>query len=453
MLKAQLSGLLWFLITDLTEAQIERLKRSYTYINPKDPDNTFSTYVELKDKFGIPYGDKDKIELILGKDIEIQDNRITPNFKKKKTSKLQLRDYQQKVMTELDSFFDSDGTAFNLSGEPGSGKSFMLANILAELNTKTLIIAHLSSLTKQLAKEIEDVLGYKPTILSKDTTKLGDINIATSQLISKNPDLWYLIKKGIGCIVVDEAESLASLSTLRIIQRAHAKYHIFISATFSRSSDNRTGALYDFTGESVFTLVNSKLLKPQVIAVNCEEVFQAPINTNLFNIARGKFYKRETISEKVLKIVQASLKKNRQVLIACDIKDFQDSLKIRLASLGIQAECINSSTKESRRTEAMNEFNEGKLQVLIGFGTLNAGLSIPKISTIIRVATPNSREKLEQLIGRARRDFDGKDGAFIIDLMFKGFNNDVRLALYKNKRRTDGWKLSHTTWDEFSKRL
>lgn len=449
MIKAQQTGLVWFLKSDLTDTQVERLKTLHTYVNPKDQDNVFSTFIELKDKIGVPYGDLSKVHLTVGS-ADITDKRIQPKFKTKKKSKLQLRDYQETVMEEIKTFINGGGTAFNLSGEPGSGKSFLLSNLLAELGTKTLIIAHLSQLTRQLAKEIEEVLGHKPVILDKDTKELGDINIATSQLISKNPDLWYLIKKGIGCIVIDEAETLASLSTLRIVQRAHAKYHIFISATFTRSVDHRTEALIDFAGNNVFTLKNPALLKPQVIAVHCPEVFSAPMNQNLYNIARGRFYKRETISDKVIKITQASLKKNRQVLIACDIVEMQDSLKAKLEALGIQAECINSSTKVQRRTDAMNEFNEGKLQVLIGFGTLNAGLSIPKISTIIRVATPNSREKLEQLIGRARRDFDGKDGAFVIDLMFQGFNNESRLALYKKKRRTDDWKLSQCTWDDFS---
>lgn len=334
-----------------------------------------------------------------------------------------------------------------------SGKSFLLSNLLVELNTKTLIIAHLSQLTKQLAKEIEEVLGVKPTILDKDTKQLGDINIATSQLISKNPDLWYLIKNGIGCIVIDEAETLASLSTLRIVQRAHAKYHIFISATFSRSVDQRTEALTDFSGDNVFTLKNPALLKPQVIAVQCAETFTPPMDTKLYNLARGRFYRRDSISDKVIKIVQASLRKNRQVLIACDIVELQNKLKDLLTNLGIPSECINSSTKSARRDEAQIEFDNEKLKVLIGFGTLNAGLSIPRISTIIRVATPSSKEKLEQLIGRARRDYEGKDGAFVIDLLFNGFGNDSRLALYKRKRRTDGWKLNQVTWEEFEKRL
>lgn len=118
MLNGQQTGLLWFLREDLTPEQIERLKVSYTYVNPKDDTNTFSTFIELKDKFGIPYGDKNKVELLLGSEINITDKRICPKFKTKKKSKLKLRDYQETVMCEIEEFINEGGTSFNLSGEP-----------------------------------------------------------------------------------------------------------------------------------------------------------------------------------------------------------------------------------------------------------------------------------------------------------------------------------------------
>lgn len=329
----------------------------------------------------------------------------------------------------------------------------MLANIIAKLNTKVLIIAHLSVLIQQLSDELEEVLGEKPVVLNAKNKVLGDINIATSQFISQNPDVWYQIKNDIGLLVVDEAESLASKTTMRIFQRAYAKYHIFISATFSRSTDNRTGALIDFAGTKQIALINPKLLKPQVICVYCPEVFSAPINKSMYQKAKAKFFTRETLDTKIIEIVEASLKRGRQVLIACDVIPMQERLAEKLNNLGIPSDTFNGSTKAKDRTRILEEYNTGTIKVLLGLQVLNAGLSVPKISTIIRVSTPSSSEKLEQLIGRARRDYEGKDGCFIIDLFMKGFGNTSRMSLYKKKQRQEGWKLAQTTWEDFQKRL
>lgn len=445
------TGLLWILKSDITQRQLETLRLIYKYPHPKDDTVIFETFIELPDRIGIPAGNLEKVERTLG-EINIIDKRIAPKFSKKKKSKLKLREYQVVAHKEILDFFKSNGTCFNLGGEPGSGKSFMLANVIADLGVKTLIIAHLSSLTEQLADEIEAVLGERPVVLDAKNRELGDINIATSQFISQNPDIWYKIKNGIGLLVVDEAESLASLTTMRIFQRAHAKYHIFISATFTRSVDKRTEALVDFAGDKSVVLKNDKLIKPQVIWVDMPEVFYAPMSKFQYAKSKGNFFLSPSIDEKVIKVIKSSLKKGRQVLVAVDVVEMQERIRDKLEVLGIKAECFNRKLSKDRRKEVLEAYDRGTIQVLLGFQVLNAGLSIPKISTIIRVSTPSSREKLDQLIGRGRRDYEGKDGCFVIDFAFKGFNISARMSFYKTQRRRENWKLMRISWEEFERK-
>ena len=333
---------------------------------------------------------------------------------------------------------------------PGAGKSFMLANLLAELNTKVLIIANQRMLINQLSKEIEDVLGEKPNVLNSKNTKLGDINVATSQFIAQNADVWYDIKEHIGMIVLDEAEALASPTVMKIFQRAPAKYRILISATFTRSMDNRTGALTDFAGHKQVILENKNLLIPTVITVKCPEVFKIPA----YNYVKHKieFFKKESITDKVIKITKYSVDKNRQVLIACDIVSKQNELCEKLNEIGIPAACLNGTTKDKERLQILEDYDNGTLKVILGLGVLNAGLSLPKISTIIRLSTPSSEEKLEQLIGRGRRSFEGKEGCFVIDLIFTGFNVKKRIQFYALKERKEKWKVFNVEWSTFQEK-
>lgn len=325
----------------------------------------------------------------------------------------------------------------------------MLSNLLAKLNTKVLIIANQKMLINQLSAEIEAVLGEKPTVLSAKNTTLGDINVATSQFISQNADVWYDIKKHIGLLVLDEAESLASPTVMRIFQRAPAKYRILISATFTRSVDHRTGALIDFTGHKRVVLHNNALLKPTIINVLCPEVFYPPLDQKRYARAKGNFFENTSITQKVLQITQYSLQRNRQVLIACDLVSKQEEIRKELLIIGITAECLNGKTKDSERKRILEEYDKGTIKVLLGLGVLNAGLSLPKITTIIRLSTPSSEEKLEQLIGRGRRSFDGKEGCFVIDLWFKGFKNNKRMQMYMLKERVEAWKVHTVTWEAF----
>ncbi len=439
MLKIIQTGLLWITLKDLTEGTIENIKNIYSYPHPYEEGVIFETYMLLKDRIGIPFGNLPKANSFLH-GFTIEDRRIAPPLDKPFTFNLKLREYQEVTQKNILQYLEAGGTAFNLSGKPGSGKSVMLASLIAKLNVKTLIIAHMSMLTTQLAQEFSDNTNADVQVLSASSKELKDVNIATSQFISKNPTIWKQIKENIGCIVVDEAESLASLTTLRIFQRAHARYHFALSATFTRSVDHRTNALQDIIGNKVFTLENKHLLVPKVTMVKCPEVYPPFINKMLSVRQKQAFYRKESIMTMVMKLVAQELFKGRQILVACDIQAFQNALSLNVEGVGVLA----SGVSKKRRAQILKDFHDGELKVLCAGMVVNAGLSIPKITTIIRVSFPSSPEKNVQLIGRALRDFDGKQGAFIYDLVFKGKNPSKRLAAYK----ANGYQIDIKTIEE-----
>ena len=444
-----LTGLLWVSLKDIGNSTIDNLKRAYNYQNPHEPSKSFSTYIELKDRIGIPFGNQIKAHQFINKD-SIKDQRVSPKADKPIVfTGPPLRDYQETASTETMQYIKEGGSTWNLAGKPGSGKTFMLAHLLSTMQVKTLVIAHLSMLTDQIFNELNDNLDADIRTLSATQLELGDINIATSQFISKRPELWKKIKHNIGFIVVDESESAASDTTLKILQRAHAKYRMFISATFTRSVDGRTEALIDLAGHKSIVLERKDLLEPTIIGVECPEYFRAPQHKHLFKRAQVDFYKNHlSIDDKVSLITIASLKKNRQVLIVTDLIDLQERYKSILEANGITVGILNGATKVKDRRQILEDYDKEDIKVLIGAAVLNAGLSIPKISVIIRVSFANSKEKLTQLIGRSLRDYEGKEGAWFIDLQFTQ-------GVYKREQlyRAANFKYFKTTWNKFKESL
>jgi len=440
---AVLTGLAWFMKADFTEVQLQILRAKYSYEHPHE-GSVFTTYVELDDRIGVPQGDKNKLELLIPW-AEYEDKRITPLVDKPiNLIGLALRPYQDDAMKEVLRFFHNGGTTFNLAGKAGSGKSVLIAGILAELGVKTLIIAHLSMLTEQLAKEIGTFTDADVSILNAKNTELQDVNIATSQFISKRPELWKDIKHTIGCIIVDESETSASLTTLRILQRAHARYRIFVSATFSRSTDNRTEALIDVAGKKIITLERPDLIVPNIMMVKCDERYPTFIHKNRFVKDKHRFFRQASILEKVLFLAEKSLAKGRYIFIATDIIEMQELIHQKLG-----AGVLNGSTKKKDRDRILEEFNSGKLKSIVGAAVLTAGVSIPRVSTIIRVSFPGSPEKNVQLVGRSLRDFEGKEGAWIFDMVFGGQDPSKRIKAYKE----NGYKVTRHTWDVLKDKL
>lgn len=441
-MKGVFTGLLWVALKDLTESVALSLRSRYSYQHPYEESQDFETFVQTKDRLGLPFGDTKKLLSVL--DVKpIDDRRVATSFGyPAELTKLSLRDYQKDTMKDILHFLDKGGTSFNLAGKPSSGKSVLLSALLVELKVKTLVIAHMSMLITQLYKELTENTSMNVKILDGSNTELGDVNIATSQFISKRPELWYEIKHNIGCLVLDEAESLASKTTLRIFQRSHAKYKIAISATFSRSTDNRTDALTDIVGHERFVLANPDILVPTIRMIKCNEVY--PPFTSTFMAAKQKsaFFRKESIFEKVIAFADFELSKGHQILIACDIQDLQNRIAEHYEGItGI----LNSNTKKKERAIILDDYDKGKLKVLAAGMVVNAGLSIPKITAIIRVSFPSSPEKSVQLVGRALRYFEGKDTPVVYDLVFQGKNPNKRMQAYKK----NGYQIVTNSWESF----
>lgn len=448
------TGLLWFMLEDLSTDVVGDVIQEYTYVHPYEPDVRHETYILLKDRIGLPYGDMEKVKRVIGRPFTILDRRVSPSIDIQLHG-LTLRDYQETAMQEIDSLLDKGCTSFNLSGAPGSGKSVVSSAIVSKLGVRTLYIGHMSMLVKQLFDEVSSVCDANCVLLDAKTKELGDINFATSQFISLNPDLWYKIKHDIGLLIVDEAESLGATSTMRILQRAHAKYRMAITATFTRSMDRRTEALHDLIGHDKVVLDNPSLIKPSIFVVRNAETFSAPVNKNLYKKSVHRFLKQSSIQEKVKLLVMTSLTKGRQVFIAIDVQDTQRELAEMLNAEGVTTGILNATTPKKERTDILKKFNNQEVEVLLGFGVLNAGLSIPRISVIIRLSTPSSIEKHEQLIGRGRRDFPGKEGIWVFDMFFNGMHyaNEKRYNFYRNKRFNEGWTVSDLSWNNMELKL
>ena len=442
MLKGVQTGLLWISLEDISQELLQKLQLAYTYEHPFEQSKSFETYVIHSGKIGLPYGNTDKLKQLLPPR-HITHRTIAPTVTTPFEFKWELRDYQQDTHNQIIDYLSRGGTEFNLSGSCGSGKSVYLAALLAHLGVKTLVLAHMSMLTAQLHKEISESTTADVRLLSAKSRELGDVNIATSQFISQNPDIWYEIKHNIGCIVIDEAETLASKTTLRIVQRAHARYHIYISATFSRETDNRTDALTDFAGKARFVLDNSKVNIPvTVVMTKCSEMFPRFISKNTYVKAKQKFFKESSILDKIKTLSELSLAKGRQVLVAADIIELQNSVAEALQVHGVGI--LNSKTSKKSRIQILGDYDKGTIRVLIAAAVVNAGLSIPKISTIVRVSFPNSETKSVQLVGRAQRPLEGKVRAFVFDLVFRGQNPTKRVKAYKD----NGFNVRVTNYEE-----
>ena len=377
-----------------------------------------------KDVLSIPRGRMDLVPA----DYEIVDKRIT-SCVPFPLPRHPLREGQQKVFDEVES------DCF-INALVGWGKTFTALHIARKLEQKTLVITHTTMLRDQWVKEVQELFGITPGIISAGVFDIEDVPIVIGnvQTVTKHS---LAIAKEFGCIIMDEAHHSPATTFTEIIDASHAKYRIALSGTMVRK-DGKHILFKDYFGPVIFKPPQSHTLNPVVKLVKTGlqltpgEVWAKKINNLLYD---------PDYQEYVATIAATQISKGHSVLVIADRVEFLENVK---KWLGEACVLVTGQTGFDERQQITEQINSGEKTCIAGSRQIfSEGISVNRLSCVI-LATPISNEALlEQIVGRIMRDFPGKPQPVVIDLQFSGHadrkQNNLRLSVYLKK----GWQTSY----------
>jgi superfamily II DNA or RNA helicase len=127
-------------------------------------------------------------------------------------------------------------------------------------------------------------------------------------------------------------------------------------------------------------------------------------------------YERNTIIYSAL-IEMSEIKKS--ILYFAASVNNANLMSALLREKGIISAVISSNTSSGARQSYIDQFKEGKIQVLSNYGVLSTGFDAPKIDGIIIGRPTESPNLYEQMIGRGLRgpEFGGTKECLIMDLI------------------------------------
>lgn len=222
-------------------------------LNQKQKRDVFSTLsIFYKPQFGIPIKTKvyklDISTILLPRRLceyiqhDIFNNCETfEDVKIMKNAKVQLRDNDQQIISDLIyNKLTTDGTMV-LNLRAGAGKTFIAADVITRLQSKTLFIVPKQALAVQAKKDLSVLSDYK--VVQYDTkwatkNKLDDVDIAIVVINTalKQDESFF---SQFGFVVFDEVHEYVSQSRREIFWKTRNKYILGMSAT----TDHRTDGL------------------------------------------------------------------------------------------------------------------------------------------------------------------------------------------------------------------
>ncbi len=372
--------------------------------------------ISLYDNGTFPTGLLPRVVSILnemGHEVKQNDKRVRPKLGQIKLltneSLPALRYYQKTAARKL----QEEGRGIVVM-PTGTGKTVTIARMIWDLSVpKTLIVTPSKRITAMMIKTMTKYFGKGK--VAKLTTKSGKldkpINIVNIQaLVKLDPNLFA----DLDAVFIDEFHHSAA-ETYREVNLNHLKrcyYRIGMTATNFRND----GA--DIALESVLSYVLYEYTIEQ--AIKDKNIHQPEFDIVQFEHGREydnwqECYKEGVVQNEDRNQMIAEIAehyKGRHILILVKEKEHGEALKALIPG----SEFIHGEETDTIQDRMMDNFQAGKLKVLIGTSVIGEGVDLPIADTLIMAGGGKARSSVMQNIGRILRLCPGKNDAILIDI-------------------------------------
>ena len=300
----------------------------------------------------------------------------------------------------------------------------MLQKINANLNfnnrvLRGLVIVPTRELVEQVSKAYADYGKYLKvkhtkimggTSRSKQSEVLAggiDIIVATpGRLLDLERELMVDLSS-VNFIVLDEADTMLEMGFIEEIE-----------TIFSKCSPYRQIIMCSATiSQNIRKLAKEFLRDPVTVQVHDRRDTVSLIKHRAFKIDVKK--KKDLIT----RLVQDS--KHEQILLFVNKKDAADAAIEHFKEHKVKAAAIHGSIEYKDRVQAIKDFRNKKIKVLIATDIAARGLDIEKLPLVINYSLPESTDDFTHRVGRTGRA--GNNGEVITILTVEDYNKFTKI--------------------------
>jgi len=326
---------------------------------------------------------------------------------------------------------------------PGSGKTIIGLEIIAQKRQPALIIVHRKQLFDQWIERIQNFLKIpKKEIgqIGNQKFKVGEeITVAMIQSLSRSDEI-EKISTSFGTIIVDECHHIPARSFREAIVNFNSFYLYGLTATPKRKNNDEK-LIYVYIGNILYNAEQIEQIKQNLIKVeiNIRE-------TNLYAPFDYKIDKYETISRilihdtnrnsLIIEDIEKNINRFKTFLVLTERKAHVDILNLYLKDK-YETITIYGDDSERNRKSKLEQLKQGHYKIVISTGQyFGEGIDLDNLECLLIVYPFAFEGKLIQYIGRIQHSgkppviFDYRDSKIdYFDKMFKQRNRYYKKLL------------------------
>jgi len=331
----------------------------------------------------------------------------------------------------------------------GSGKSVVIANIAAELDTPSIVFQPSKEILEQNLRKFMSY-GYRAGVYSASAgSKFVDskLTFCTIGSVEKKTHLFEKVKN----IIVDECHLVNAKGGMyqRFFEALPQAKVLGLTATPYRLSSGFDGAQLKFlnrTNPRIFNKVNyfiqnsvlfdaghlAKLEYYSFDVINRSMLQMNSTGTDFTESSLKAHYRAINMPGLTVSYAHRVLAKRKNLLIFCSLISEANEVCAGIPGSAV----VTGETKADIRSRLLNDFKSGKIKCLINVGVLTTGFDYPELEAVLIARSTMSLALYYQIVGRCMRPHPEKESAWVIDLggNVKFFGKIETMKIHSNEK-------------------
>lgn len=363
-------------------------------------------------------------------------------FPNKLPKDVTLRDYQEDAVKSVLVAAERNIKRPAVVLATGGGKTIVMSALIPQLQplkktrTKTLVLAHKEELVKQACATISRLnpdLNVQIDMLKSKPNDSADVIVGSVPTLVRMTRLEMYDPLEYKMIVLDECHHATAGSWMKILnyfgalEKDLSIYVVGFTATMERADGDKLGKVFEeiVFERSLLEMVEKKELCDVKFSTIDTNIDLTDVSTRIGDYVTKRLavaVNQKDINWQIAKgYLQLREKFNfKSTLVFCVDIEHCKTLCGVFQENGINAQYVTGETVKHERLAILQDFKDGKIQVLCNVLVFTEGTDIPNIDSMILARPTKSRPLLIQMIGRGLRLHHGKDYCHVIDMVGAG---------------------------------
>ncbi len=337
---------------------------------------------------------------------------------------MDLRPYQQEAREAVEADWVSGFIRTLVVLPTGCGKTIVFCKIVEDMvraGCRVLILAHRGELLDQASDKLLKSTGLRCAVEKAEESCLNSwyrVVVGSIQSLMREKRLEQFSKDYFDVIVVDEAHHCLSDGYQRVLEHFCDAKVLGVTATPDRGDMRNLGQYFQHLAYE-YTL--PKAIKEGYLSPIKAVTIPLKLDLSGVGVQAGDFKNSDidTALDPYLFQIATEMKNycmDRKTVVFLPLVKTSQKFRDILNSQGFRAAEVNGSSPD--RTEILQDFNEGRYNVLCNSMLLTEGWDCPSVDCVVVLRPTKIRSLYSQMVGRGTRLCDGKDHLLLLDFLW-----------------------------------